>query len=81
MTALFGMLIAVSSFIIDPLLERFVTGPEPNAPYMFPALHDSQLALWNGVYAGVLLAIASAIVRAMPVHSREKGSESLCLKM
>jgi len=65
MMALFGILIAVSSFILGPLLGGFMTGPEPNAPYMFPVLHENTPALWNGVYVGALLAIASAIVRTI----------------
>jgi len=63
MIALFGILIAVSSFIFDPLLGGFMTGPEPNAPYMFPILHEYQSALWNGVFAGILIAIITATIR------------------
>jgi len=64
MIALFGILIAMSSFILI-FLGGFMTGPEPNAPYVFPVLHENTPALWNGVYVGALLAIASAIVRAV----------------
>jgi len=64
MMALFGILIAISFFILI-FLGGFMTGPEPNAPYMFPVLHENTPALWNGVYVGALLAIFSAIVRTV----------------
>jgi len=61
--ALLGLLIAIASFIIGPLLGGFLTGPEPNAAYMFPILHEYQNTLWYGVFAGILTAVASGVIR------------------
>jgi len=63
MVALFGLVVAVASFIFGPLLGGFLTGPEPNAPYMFPVLHEYQGTLGSVALVGIIIAIASALVR------------------
>ena len=75
MAALFGLVVAVASFIFGPLLGGFLAGPEPNAPYMFPVLHEYQGTLGNVTLVGILIAVASALVRAFSGAFKRKGGE------
>jgi hypothetical protein len=68
--AVFGLLISVASLIIGPLLGGFLAGPGPNAPHMFPILQEYQSTLWNGVLAGILIAIISVAVRLAVCRKR-----------
>jgi ribosomal protein L32 len=74
-TALFGLLVALVSFIIGPLLGGFLASPEPNAPYMFPVLHEYQGTLGNVTLVGILIAVASALVRVVFGRFKRKGGE------
>jgi len=74
-TALLGLVVAVASFIFGPLLGGFLSGPEPNAPYMFPVLHEYQGTLGNVALVGILIAIASALVRVVFGRFKGKGGE------
>jgi len=75
MAALFGLAVAVASFIFGPLLGGFLAGPEPNAPYMFPALHEYQGTLGSVTLVGILIVVASALVRAFSGAFKRKGGE------
>jgi len=75
MAALFGLVVAVASFIFGPLLGGFLAGPEPNAPYMFPVLHEYQGTLGSVTLVGILIAVASALVRAFSGAFKRKGGE------
>jgi len=75
MAALFGLVVAVASFIFGPLLGGFLAGPEPNAPYMFPVLHEYQGTLGSVALVGILIAVASALVRSFSGVFKRKGGE------
>jgi len=75
MAALFGLVVAVASFIFGPLLGGFLAGPEPNAPYMFPVLHEYQGTLGSVTLVGILIAVASALVRAFSGAFKRKGGD------
>jgi hypothetical protein len=69
-TALLGLLIALSSLILGPFLGGLM-GSEHT--YMFPVLHAYQNAIGNWIIIGILLAIISAIVRAVAGIFKRKG--------
>jgi len=73
MAALLGLAVAVASFIFGPLLGGFLTGPEPNAPYMFPVLHECQGTLGSVSLVGILIAGASALVRVFSDAFKRRG--------
>jgi hypothetical protein len=75
MAALFGLAVAVASFIFGPLLGGFLAGPEPNAPYIFPVLHECQGTLGSVTLVGILIAVASALVRSFSGAFKRKGGE------
>jgi hypothetical protein len=75
MTAISGLLIAVTSFILGPFLGGLLAGREPNAPYMFPVLHEYQGTLGTVALAGILIAVASALVRAFSGAFKRRGGE------
>ena len=56
---------------MDPFLGGLM-GPEHT--YMFPVLHAYQEAIGNWILIGILLAVISAIVRAVAGKFKRKGS-------
>jgi DNA-directed RNA polymerase subunit RPC12/RpoP len=72
--ALLGLLMAVASFVLGPFLGGLM-GSEQT--YMFPMLHEYQNDIGNGVIVGILIAIASVLLRAVAGTFKRRGGEEL----
>jgi len=73
-------LLATMAFFVLWFMGSSLTGPEPNAPFMYPSLHDIQPITASASFAGLLVAMISAAAGAMVAEGKIPSASSMRLR-